>query len=102
MNLRPCGLLLRVGICVAISAMSLPGQRVDWPVYGADPASTKYSKATTINRANVAQLQVTWEWNTDETPMADKRVRPGNFQATPLVVHDTMYLSTSYNRVIAL
>ena len=110
---RGCGTLLsrdgsfeRALVLLALLAITSPNhaaaQRIDWPVYGADPASTKYSKATAINRDNVARLQVAWEWSTGETPITDKRVRPGNFQATPLVVHDTMYLSTSYNRVIAL
>ena len=30
------------------------------------------------------------------------RTRPGNFQATPLMIGDTLFLSTSYNRVVAL
>lgn len=77
-------------------------QGIDWPVYGADPGSTKYSRASDINRANVAQLKPIWEWSTGEVPMPEMRVRPGNFQVTPLVVNDTMYLSTSYNRVVAL
>jgi quinoprotein glucose dehydrogenase len=94
--------MLRVTAILLLLAHQVHAQRIDWPVYGADGGSTKYSRAATINRANVAQLQTAWEWSTSEIPIADKRVRPGNFQATPLVVHDTMYLSTSYNRVIAL
>jgi len=94
--------MLRVASIALLLAHPVTAQRIDWPVYGADGGSTKYSKAAAINRANVAQLKVAWEWNTGETPITDKRVRPGNFQVTPLVVHDTMYLSTSYNRVVAL
>ena len=83
-------------------ATPMAAQRIDWSVYGADAGATKYSRASDINRSNVAQLTQTWEWTTDETPIADKKVRPGNFQVTPLVINDTMYLSTSYNRVVAL
>ena len=43
-----------------------------------------------------------WEWATGETPKTEPRTRPGNFQATPLMIGDTLFLSTSYNRVIAL
>ena len=96
---------LRVGafLCAAIlSAGPAHAQRIDWPVYGGDAGATKYSHAADINRSNVARLAVAWEWQTNEAPIPDKKVRPGNFQATPLVVNDTMYLSTSYNRVVAL
>jgi quinoprotein glucose dehydrogenase len=95
---------LSIALIGALGAapLRLSAQRIDWPVYGSDAAATKYSPASDINPTNVAQLKVLWEWSTGETPMPDKRVRPGNFQATPLVVNDTMYVSTSYNRVVAL
>lgn len=78
------------------------GQRVEWPVFGGDLAATKYSSLADINRSNVAGLTKAWEWETGEAPMAEPRARPGNFQATPLMIGDTLFLSTSYNRVVAL
>ena len=77
-------------------------QRVEWPQFAGDLAATKYSSLTDINRDNVARLTKAWEWATGETPNAATRARPGNFQATPLMIGDTLFLSTSYNRVIAL
>ncbi|MEO7083346.1 MAG: PQQ-binding-like beta-propeller repeat protein [Gemmatimonadaceae bacterium] len=74
----------------------------EWPVYGGDLGATKYSTLTDINRANVSALTRAWEWATGETPNAALRTRPGTFQATPLMIGDTLYLSTSYNRVVAL
>src|SRR5688572_29179201 len=35
-------------------------QRGQWPTYGGDPGSTKYSPLDQINRSNVRQLQVAW------------------------------------------
>ena len=35
-------------------------------------------------------------------PIRGQRVRPGNFEATPVAYNDTLYFTTSYNRVIAL
>jgi quinoprotein glucose dehydrogenase len=75
---------------------------VEWPAFGGDLAATKYSTLTDINRANVATLAKAWEWSTGETPNDNPRTRPGNFQATPLMIGDTLFLSTSYNRVVAL
>ncbi|HEY9227330.1 MAG TPA: PQQ-binding-like beta-propeller repeat protein, partial [Gemmatimonadaceae bacterium] len=68
--------------------------------WGGDPGATKFSTLTDINRSNVSQLTRAWEWATGETPNGG--TRPGNFQATPLMIGDTLFLSTSYNRVVAL
>jgi quinoprotein glucose dehydrogenase len=74
----------------------------NWPVYGGDNGATKYSALTDINRGNVSRLAPLWEWATGDSVMRDKGVRPGNFQVTPLAINDTLFLSTSYNRVVAL
>ena len=89
-------------LVAALISLPASAQRVDWPSYASDAGATKYSTAAQITRDNVARLAPAWEWATGEAPMRDKGVRPGQFQATPLVVNDTMYLSTPYNRVVAL
>src|ERR1044071_2118150 len=73
-----------------------------WPVYGGDLASTKYSTLTDINRTNVGQLKVAWEWKTGESAKTNPAARPGNFQNTPLMIGDTLFVSTPFNRVVAL
>lgn len=79
---------------------------VNWPVYGGDAGSTKYSPLTTINRENVAALVAAWEWRPGEraTPATDstRAARPGMFQVTPIAINDTLFLSTPFNRVVAL
>src|SRR5262245_11075880 len=91
------------GILVAVAARVAPAQAGnEWPAWGGDPGATKFSSLTDVNRSNVARLARAWEWATGETPMPETRVRPGNFQATPLMIGDTLFLSTSYNRVVAL
>src|SRR3954470_15617066 len=74
----------------------------EWRTAGGDLGATKYSSLTDINRENVSRLARAWEWSTNETPDAATRTRPGNFQATPLMIGDTLFLSTSLNRVVAL
>jgi quinoprotein glucose dehydrogenase len=91
-----------VAIGLATTAARIGAQIVEWPAFGGDLAATKYSTLTDVNRSNVAQLKLAWEWATGEAPMPEFRTRPGNFQATPLMIRDTLYLSTPYNRVIAL
>ena len=76
---------------------------VEWPAFGGDLAATKFSTLTDINRGNVAQPDEgvgVGDGRDAEAPSS--RTRPGNFQATPLMIGDTLFLSTSYNRVVAL
>jgi len=73
-----------------------------WPTYAADAGSTHFSPLRQIDAANVAMLQVAWEWKPGEDTLADYGTRPGNFQNTPLMIDDVLYVSTPYNRVVAL
>ena len=79
---------------------------IDWPTYGGDAGGLKYSRLTDINRGNVARLSVAFTWSPNEAPIpagpGQKAARPGMFQVTPLAIRDTLYLSTPYNRVVAL
>ncbi|HEY3835342.1 MAG TPA: pyrroloquinoline quinone-dependent dehydrogenase, partial [Bryobacteraceae bacterium] len=74
----------------------------DWPVYGRDPGGTHYSPLKQIARENVAQLKVAWTYHTGallpETPRNEKAA----FEATPILVDGTLYLTTPFNQVIAL
>ena len=92
-------LFLAAMSCIA-DARGLPDQ--DWPHYGGDQGGMKYSPLADINTANVAQLKLAWQWNTGEEPLKDFGTSPGVFEATPVVVDGVMYLSTPYNRVVAL
>ncbi len=76
--------------------------RVDWPVYGGDLGGMKYSPLTQIDRGNVHRLELAWAWNTGERPVREEDVEPVDFEATPLMIDDTLYLSTPYHRVVAL
>jgi quinoprotein glucose dehydrogenase len=48
----------------------------------------------------------TWTWRTREVsiklPATGETLEPGKFEATPLMIGDTLYLSTPFNRVVAL
>lgn len=79
---------------------------VDWPTYGGDPGGQKYSPLADVNRANVTTLKLAWSWDASEQPIAaapgQLPARPGNFQATPLAINDTLIFPTPYNRVISV
>jgi quinoprotein glucose dehydrogenase len=90
-------------LLVAGAVMLAPDSREqEWPFYGGDQGGTKYSPLTDINASTVARLAVAWEWSPREKALAQFGTRPGNFQATPLMIDNVLYLSTSYNRVVAL
>jgi quinoprotein glucose dehydrogenase len=74
----------------------------EWPFYGGDQAGTKYSVLTDVNRSTVARLGIAWEWSPREKALDEFGTRPGNFQTTPLMIGAVLYLSTPYNRVVAL
>ena len=74
----------------------------EWRYYGGDQGGSRYSPLDQINRANAGKLKVAWEWKTGEKPLEAFRTRPGNFEATPLMIDGVLYLSTPYNRVVAL
>lgn len=97
--------MLKPAICslaLLSACVAAPPPSVEWPFYGGDQAGTKYSALTQITRENVASLKPVWEWKTGEKPMEQFKTTPGVFEVTPLMVDGTLYLSTPYNRVVAL
>ncbi len=88
-----------LSFALALSAVELPA---DWAFYGGDQAGSKYSRLTQINKNNVQHLRTAWEWRPGEGPLPKYGTRPGLFEATPILVEDTLYFPTAYNRVVAL
>jgi quinoprotein glucose dehydrogenase len=94
--MRFCAILL-IAVFVAGAADSIG----DWPVYGHDPGGQRFSPLTAINRKNVGTLKVAWTYRTGDA-YQPKDGRPTAFEATPLYINGTLYLSTPLGRVIAL
>jgi quinoprotein glucose dehydrogenase len=72
----------------------------NWVAYGRDQAGGRFSPLAQINRDNVSRLAVAWTYRTGEASEATKQ--PTKFEATPLMVDGTLFLSTPFGRVIAL
>ena len=68
----------------------------EWLHYGNSLAGTRFAPLTQINAANVSGLEEAWTYRTGSTRMGM------GFEATPLMVGDTLYLCTPENIVIAL
>ncbi|HYE75047.1 MAG TPA: PQQ-binding-like beta-propeller repeat protein, partial [Blastocatellia bacterium] len=74
----------------------------DWPAYGRDGGGSRFSPLKQINRNNVGQLKVAWTYRTGADAVKAVAVKNAAFEATPILVDGLLYLSTPYNRVIAL
>ncbi len=58
-----------------------------WPHYGGDQGSTRYSTLDQIDATNVGTLEVAWRWKTENLgPRPEYR-----YQATPLMVDGVLY-----------
>ena len=74
----------------------------NWPHYGGDFGSTKYSALDQIDADNVGDLEVLWRWRSpDDALEARKKYRPFNLVATPIVIDGIAYISTSLSQVAA-
>ena len=78
-------------------AQSIDG---DWRAYGHDVFGSRYSPLTAINRDNVSRLKVAWTYHTGE-PLATKE-RKRSLEVTPLMVNNTLYISTPLGKIVAL
>jgi quinoprotein glucose dehydrogenase len=89
-------------LCVALSAL-ISGQRGvtngEWPHWGGDLGSTKYSPLDQINRDNVKNLRIAWRWKSE-----NYGPRPQfNMEGTPLMVGGVLYATAGFRpNVVAI
>ncbi|MBZ5601411.1 MAG: pyrroloquinoline quinone-dependent dehydrogenase [Acidobacteriia bacterium] len=74
----------------------------NWTNYGNDPGGTRHSSLNQINRENVSKLKPAWEYHTGALKPDTHNNKKAAFEATPILVDGTLYLSTPYDVVIAL
>ena len=118
-NRRPtAALLARGAAALALGAAILWPSAVaaqygatngEWPSYGGDLGSTKYSPLDQIDASNFGDLRLAWRWTSadealDLEAIGDGRPRFGfrMFQATPLMVGGVVYISTALHQVAAI
>ena len=90
------------GAVAALALMAGAANAADqWSAYGHDDSGQRFSPLTQINRNNVAKLKVAWVFHTGDIADGSKGPRSG-FETTPLFVDGQLYLTTPFNRVIAL
>lgn len=95
---------LKLKLLFAATAALLAGAASadEWMFYGRDPGGTRFSPLTQITPENVASLRPAWTFHTgDIADGSHGGVRSG-FETTPLLADGRLYLTTPFNRVIAL
>ncbi len=111
MRSRRLSLPLRVVAMLALAtgaaSAAPPGRQSDddesqWGAYGGDPGGNRHAPLSQINRQNVARLQIAWTYRTGELGADFARAEKLAFEATPILVRDTLYVATPTNIVIAL
>ena len=93
-----CRVLVSIGLFAAYCGVA-PGQSAapttdhDWPAYNGGRDGDHYSALKQIDRGNVSQLQVAWQFDTGEK---------GGMQSNPLIVGRVLYAYTPSQKVVAL
>jgi quinoprotein glucose dehydrogenase len=99
---RPIAALAALAALTLGAAAQPPPPDMGWPAYGGAPGGARYSPLRQIDAGNVGRLEVAWTFRTGETGPGQTVSRRLTFEATPVVVGDTLYVSTAYGRVFAL
>lgn len=73
-----------------------------WSAYGGDAGGTRYSSLKQITRENVTKLRPVWTYHTGALQPVTELNEKAAFEATPILVEGMLYLTTPFNRVIAL
>ncbi|MGJ5181396.1 pyrroloquinoline quinone-dependent dehydrogenase [Bradyrhizobium oligotrophicum] len=88
---------------VVIWAHTVSAPALAWQHWGGDAGGTRFSPLAQITPANVDNLVRAWEFHTGDSesrpPAAALRTK---FEATPLLVEDSLVVCTPFNEVIAL
>jgi glucose dehydrogenase len=121
MEFKKRPLSMRFGLCLAVlssacilpsaplCAQTAPHTDADWPMFGHDLESTRFSPLSQLSTTNVAGLERAWTYHMKRDAPASATagaISHGggrrSSQATPIVIDGTMYLPTPYGTIVAL
>jgi quinoprotein glucose dehydrogenase len=87
-----------------VGAQEINPGNVQWPAYGNDPGGMRHAAVSQINTGNISRLKIAWTYRTGEleTYEGTRAAEKAAFEATPIMVDGTLYLSTPSGRVVAL
>jgi quinoprotein glucose dehydrogenase len=92
-------MVLSAALCVSLGCTALADE---WASYGRDPGGTRFSPLTQIKPENVGRLHQVWTFHTGDIATAPNGDARSGFETTPLLVDGKLFITTGFNRVIAL
>ena len=87
---------VRLAACLAVSGLGTPAlarAQDGWPLHGLDLRGSRFSPLAAVDTANVSGLRPVWTYHSGVS---------ATFQATPIVVDTTMFVSLPFSGVAAL
>jgi quinoprotein glucose dehydrogenase len=101
--MKACSLLLKCHIIAVLATGTITTTLAQnstadgqWPVYGGDNSSTRFSPVDQINAANIADLEVAWVWKADSLlPIG----QPGS-ETSPLMIDGVVYFTVEQRRIV--
>src|SRR5712691_2758778 len=87
-------------LAVAVTVVGVHGQsgakKGEWPAYGGDTGTTRYSPLDQINADNFGKLTVAWRFKTDHLgPRPEYQ-----YETTPLMVNGVLYATAGTRRAV--
>lgn len=75
----------------------------EWSAYGGDGRGQRHAPIAQITPQNVGQLELAWSFRTGELGQGFDRAHEAlTFEATPLLIGDTLYFNTATGKVFAV
>ena len=84
--------------CLAGCEVKQPSYRT-WQVYKGGPEANNYSAIDQVNKSNVKNLEVAWEFYPDDAP---EGFRIWKYECNPIVIDGVMYLTSAWRWLYAL
>ncbi len=90
-------------LMIMAGAVSLHAAPFEWTAYGGDGQGQRHAPLSQITPPNVGQLELAWSFRTGELGAGFDRAKDAlTFEATPLLIGDTLYVNTATGKVFAL
>ena len=96
-------------LLTVLSTAHIQADEIEWPAYGGGPGGGHYTAATQITKDNVNRLAKAWTHRSGDFRGGTQSITEGgrgapssSFMVTPIMVNDTLYYCTPFNRVFAL
>ena len=90
-------------IVMLVSTVWAHAAPFEWSAYGGDGRGQRHAPLAQITPQNIGNLELAWSFRTGELGQGFQRAKDAlTFEATPLLIGDTLYFDTATGKVFAL